>query len=94
MNNTLITYETVVTKELYIDIDKVIDLAISDIKNKPDSTVSLFRLQCIFWDKIDCYLRKLNLLGDSGELPEEAIDNIYDAFTNRILELYPELDED
>ena len=94
MHNITVTYETVVTKKLPLDIDQIIDVVVEDTKNYADGEkISLFDLQCVFGDNMSYYLKELGLIKDSEELPEYAEDEIFKEFTNRILERYPELDE-
>lgn len=94
MHNITVTYETVVTKKLSLDIDQIIDTVVKDTKNDADGEkISLFDLQCVFGDNMSCYLEELGLIKDPEELSEYAEDEIFEEFTNRILERYPELDE-
>ena len=39
------------------------------------------------------YLEKLNIINDSSVLSEYVQDEIFEKFTSRVLERYPELDE-
>lgn len=67
MHNITVTYETVVTKKLSLDIDQVIDLVVEDTKKDADGEeMSLFDLQCVFGDNMNYYLEKLGLIKDSG----------------------------
>lgn len=53
MHNITVTYETVVTKKLSLDIDQVIDLVVEDTKKDADGEeMSLFDLQCVFGDNM------------------------------------------
>lgn len=54
--------------------------------------MSLFDLQCVFGDNMNYYLEKLGLIKDSEELSDYAEDEIFEEFTSRIIERYPELD--
>lgn len=93
MHNITITYETVVTKKLSLDIDQIIDLTVEDTKKSADGKeISLFDLQCVFGDNMNYYLEKLGLIKKPEELSDYAEDEIFDKFTSRILERYPELD--
>lgn len=89
MHNITVTYETVVTKKLSLDIDLVVE----DTKKDADGEeMSLFDLQCVFGDNMNYYLEKLGLIKDSEELSDYAEDEIFEEFTSRIIERYPELD--
>lgn len=93
MHNITVTYETVVTKKLSLDIDQVIDLVVENTKKDADGEeMSLFDLQCVFGDNMNYYLEKLGLIKDSEELSDYAEDEIFEEFTSRIIERYPELD--
>lgn len=94
MHNITVTYETVVTKKLSLDIDQIIDTVIKDTKNDADGEkISLFDLQCVFGDNMSYYLEELGLIKDPEELSEYTEDEIFKKFTSRVLERYPELDE-
>lgn len=70
-----------------MDLDEVIDAVIKD------SEFDLFTLQCVFGDNMGYYLEKLNIINDSSVLSEYVQDEIFEKFTSRVLERYPELDE-
>lgn len=74
-----------------MDLDEVIDAVIKDLDN--DSEFGLFTLQCVFGDNMGYYLEKLNIINDSSVLSEYVQDEIFEKFTSRVLERYPELDE-
>ena len=94
MHNITVTYETVVTKKLSLDIDQIIDTVIKDTKNDADGEkISLFDLQCVFGDNMSYYLEELGFIKDPEELSEYTEDEIFKKFTSRVLERYPELDE-
>lgn len=44
-------------------------------------------------DNMGYYLEKLNIINDSSVLSEYVQDEIFEKFTSRVLERYPELDE-
>lgn len=90
MYRILITYKIIVERDLFMDLDEVIDAVIKDLD---DSEFDLFTLQCAFRDNMGYYLEKLNIINDSGVLPEYVQDEVFEKFTSRVLERYPELDE-
>lgn len=60
---------------------------VEDTKKDADGEeMSLFDLQCVFG-----YLEKLGLIKDSEELSDYAEDEIFEEFTSRIIERYPEV---
>lgn len=89
MNNVLITYQ--VEKTLSMDLDVVIDAVIKDLEHPTE--FDLYEIQCLFGDNMEDYLRKLNIIDESDDLPYYVQDDVLSAFTDRLLELYPELNE-
>ena len=89
MNNVLITYQ--VEKTLSMDLDVVIDAVIKDLEHP--TKFDLYEIQCLFSDNMEDYLRKLNIIDESDDLPYYVQDDVLAAFTDRLLELYPKLNE-
>lgn len=92
MRNISVTYEVVLEKELSIDLDRVIELVLNDIR-KDSNDFDLFSIGCQFGDNIEYYLNKLGIIDESVELPDYTLDEIYDKFMERVLEMHPEFAE-
>lgn len=74
-----------------MDLDVVIDTVIKDLEHPTE--FDLYEIQCQFDDNMEDYLRKLNIIDESDDLPYYVQDDVLAAFTDRLLELYPELNE-
>ena len=74
-----------------MELDEVIEEGMKYLDNV--SEFFLFTLQCVFGDNMGYYLEKLNIINDSSVLSEYVQDEIFEKFTSRVLERYPELDE-
>ncbi len=83
-----ITVSYTVPKELHVDIDELINSIVEEyFSEKPKD---FFSIQCIFGDNIDYFLEKYGIIEDASVLSESALNEIYDEFTNRLTELYPD----
>lgn len=89
MHNISVTYEVVVEKELFIDLDKVIEAVLNDLKEDSDD-FGLFDISCQFGDNVEHYLNKLGIIDESIELGNYTLDEIYDKFMERVEETHPE----
>lgn len=91
MHRISVTYEVTVEKDLSMDLDEIIDAVIKDLDN--DSEFNLYTLQCMFGDNMGYYLENLNIINDLSVLSDYVQDEIFEKFTSRVLERYPELNE-
>lgn len=93
MYNIPIIYEVILTKEASIDIDLLIDLVIKEAK-EDNIELCLSDIMFIFDDNLYYYLMQMEELEDVNNLPTYVEDEIYSKFTTRLLERFPELNED
>ena len=92
MHNISVTYEVVIEKEVSIDLDRVIEAVLNDLREDSDD-FDLFAIDCQFGDNIEYYLNKLGMIDESVELSNYALDEIYDKFMERMAETRPEFSE-
>lgn len=92
MHNISVTYEVVIEKEVSIDLDRVIEAVLNDLREDSDD-FDLFTIDCQFGDNIEYYLNKLGIIDESVELSDYALDEIYDKFMERMAETHPEFSE-
>lgn len=92
MHNISITYEVVVEKEVSIDLDRIIEAVLNDLREDSDD-FDLFAIDCQFVDNIEYYLNKLGMIDEYVELSDYVRDEIYNKFMERMSETHPEFSE-